>query len=56
MTVKQTLDDEIVAYEISEGVQWVSTWRHLALNRRFYWGLGGALEREQLHRVGGEQR
>lgn len=52
MTVKQTLDYEIVAYEISEGVQWVSTWRHLALNRRFYWGLGGALEREQLHRVG----
>lgn len=52
MTVKETLDDEIEAYEISEGAQWVSTWRHLALNRRFYWGVGGALEREKLHRVG----
>jgi len=52
MTVKATLDDEIEAYEISEGAQWVSTWRHLALNRRFYWGLGGALEREKLHRKG----
>lgn len=53
MTVKGTSsDDEIDAYEISEGVQWVSTWRHLSLNRRFYWGVGGALEREKLHRVG----
>ena len=52
MMVKETLHNEIVAYEISEGAQWISTWRHLALNRRFYWGLGGALEREELHRVG----
>ncbi len=52
MTVKETRDDEIEAYEISEGAQWISTWRHLALNRRFYWGLGGALEREKLHRAG----
>jgi hypothetical protein len=52
MTVKETLDEEIEAYEISEGAQWISTWRHLALNRRFYWGLGGALEREKLHRKG----
>ena len=53
MTVKETLDDdEIEAYEIAEGAQWVSTWRHLALNRRFYWGFGGALEREKLHRTG----
>ena len=52
MTVTEAPDDEIVAYEISEGAQWVSTWRHLALNRRFYWGLGGALERETRHRVG----
>jgi len=52
MVVKETSgSDKIEAYEISEGVQWVSTWRHLALNRRIYWGLGGALEREQLHRV-----
>jgi len=52
MVVKETDGtDEIAAYEISEGVQWVSTWRHLALNRRIYWGLGGALEREQLHVV-----
>jgi hypothetical protein len=52
MTVTETADAEIVAYEISEGAQWVSTWRHLALNRRIYWGLGGALERETRHRVG----
>ena len=53
MTVKGTSsDDKIQSYEIEEGVQWVSTWRHLALNRRFYWGFGGALEREKLHRVG----
>jgi hypothetical protein len=51
MTVKDTVNDKIAAYEISEGVQWLSTWRHLALNRRFFWGLGGALERERLHRV-----
>ena len=52
MTVKDTTSsDKIAAYEISEGAQWVSTWRHLALNRRIYWGLGGALEREQLHQV-----
>jgi hypothetical protein len=53
MVVKGTTgDDEISSYEISEGAQWVSTWRHLALDRRFYWGLGGALEREKLHRIG----
>ena len=54
MTVKDTAGDgeEIVSYEISEGVQWVSTWRHLALDRRFYWGVGGALEREKLHTIG----
>ena len=54
MTVKETVgnEEEIAAYEISEGVQWVSTWRHLALNRRLYWGLGGALEREKHYRIG----
>ena len=52
MNVKGSDDDNnITAYEISEGAQWVSTWRHLALNRRIFWGLGGALERERLHRV-----
>jgi hypothetical protein len=39
-------DRNIVAYTIHENAQWVSLWRHLALARRFYWGLGGALERE----------
>jgi hypothetical protein len=53
MTVRETVDDEIQAYTIDEGVQWISTWRYLALNRRFYWGLGGALERESLQRASG---
>jgi hypothetical protein len=53
MLVRETVDDEVELYTISEGAQWISTWRQLALNRRFYWGLGGALEREQLHRVNG---
>jgi hypothetical protein len=52
MTVRETEDNEVRAYTIEEGVQWVSTWRHLALSRRFYWGVGGALERETFHRVG----
>src|SRR5918999_1793245 len=50
MRVRETVDDDIEAYTIDEGAQWISTWRHLALNRRFYWGFGGALERESLHR------
>jgi hypothetical protein len=53
MQVRETVDDEVEVYTISEGAQWVSTWRHLTLNRRFYWGLGGALERERLHQVNG---
>ena len=53
MTVRETVNDDVELYTISEGAQWLSTWRHLALNRRFYWGLGGALEREQLHRANG---
>jgi hypothetical protein len=48
MTVKSTVDDEIETYTTSEAAQWVSTWRSLRLNRRFYWGLGAALERERL--------
>jgi hypothetical protein len=54
MTVKATTpDDRVATFEIEESAQWVSTWRHLTLNRRFYWGLGGALERDRLHRVNG---
>ncbi|MFL6574685.1 MAG: hypothetical protein ACJ8G4_23230, partial [Burkholderiales bacterium] len=53
LTVKgQDDQNEITAYSIKERAQWVSTWRALSLNRRFYWGLGGALERERLHQVG----
>jgi hypothetical protein len=48
MTVKA--EDE--RYSIRERAQWVSTWRALSLDRRFFWGLGGALERERLHVVG----
>jgi len=53
MTVRESLNDEVQTYTIFEGAQWISTWRELALNRRFYWGLGGALERERLHRLDG---
>jgi len=53
LTVKgQDDNNEITAYSIKERAQWVSTWRALSLNRRFYWGFGGALERERLHQVG----
>jgi hypothetical protein len=56
MTVKANVDKgggflrnrDITAYTVSEAAQWVSLWRHLSLNRRFYWGLGGAVERETL--------
>ena len=40
---------EIKAYSIREDAQWVSLWRNLRMNRRLYWGLGAALEREDLH-------
>ena len=40
---------QIKAYEIREDAQWVSLWRDLRVNRRLYWGLGAALEREDLH-------
>jgi hypothetical protein len=40
---------EIQAYSIRENAQWVSTWHHLALNRRLYWGLGAAIEEEKFH-------
>jgi hypothetical protein len=53
MVVKSQEKDEgdIIAYSTKEQAQWVSLWRHLALNARFYWGLGAALERERLHNV-----
>jgi hypothetical protein len=44
-------ESEITAYTVNERAQWVSTWRALSLNRRFYWGLGGALERERLREL-----
>lgn len=48
MTVQDTdSDDKIRRYRIREDAQWVSTWRQLALNQRFYWGLGGALAQEK---------
>jgi hypothetical protein len=40
---------KIKAYSIKQNGQWVSLWRHLALNQRWYWGLGGALEEEHFH-------
>jgi len=56
MTVKaSTTNDqkfsgrEIRAYDIGETAQWVSLWRSLRFNVRYYWGLGGALDRETLH-------
>src|SRR5438132_725283 len=39
----------IKAYSIKQNGQWVSLWRDLALNRRWYWGLGGAIEEEDFH-------
>lgn len=41
----------INAYTINEAAQWVSLWRHLSLNTRYYWGLGAALDNETLHQV-----
>src|SRR4029077_19684613 len=53
MVVKsqESNDGDIASYSIKEQAQWVSLWRHLALNARFYWGLGAAAERERLHDV-----
>jgi hypothetical protein len=53
LTVKAQEGGDISAYSIQERAQWVSTWRALSLNRRFYWGFGGALENERLHQSGG---
>ncbi|HYT86479.1 MAG TPA: hypothetical protein VEK81_08615, partial [Burkholderiales bacterium] len=40
---------EIKAYAVNETAQWVSLWRRLSFGTRYYWGLGGALDREILH-------
>jgi hypothetical protein len=42
---------EVQRYTITDSVQWVSTWTSLSLDARFYWGLGGAIDREKLHDV-----
>lgn len=44
-------DRDVQKYTITDSVQWVSTWRSVSLNTRYYWGLGGALDREKLHDV-----
>jgi hypothetical protein len=56
MTVKASAADDqkttgrdIQAYNIDETAQWVSLWRRLRYNVSYYWGLGGALDREILH-------
>jgi hypothetical protein len=43
---------QIRSYIVREDAQWVSLWRNLRIDRRLYWGLGGALEREDLHDLG----
>jgi hypothetical protein len=40
---------KIKAYSVKEDAQWVSLWRALALNQRWYWGLGAALAQERFH-------
>ena len=52
MRVREIVEDDIELYTIDETAQWLSTWRHLRLNRRFFWGGGGALERESSYRRG----
>ena len=53
MTVTRQQDGksngDIRAYSIEEHAQWVSLWRQLALNTRFYWGLGAAVDKETRH-------
>jgi len=56
MTVKSSvasdqkfLGADVRAYTIDEAGQWISLWRHLSLARRYYAGVGAALDRETLH-------
>jgi hypothetical protein len=51
LTVRSSDDDRIQAYTVKESAQWVSLRRHLKLDRRLYWGVGGALEQETLHEM-----
>jgi hypothetical protein len=53
MTVKarDSSTNDVKAYTVDETAQWVSLWRHLSFNTRYYWGLGGALDRETFHQV-----
>jgi hypothetical protein len=60
MTVKASTPDDqkftgrdIEAYNIDETAQWVSLWRRLRFNVSYYWGLGGALDREIFHDLAG---
>ena len=46
-----TLGRKVTSYSIKQQGQWLSTWRHLALNQRFYWGLGAAVAQEKLYFV-----
>lgn len=40
---------KIKAYSVKQNGQWVSLWHSLTLNRRWYWGLGAALDEETFH-------
>ena len=45
-TSSQELTGGVEAYAINETAQWVSLWRHLSLDWRYYGGLGAAFDRE----------
>jgi hypothetical protein len=42
---------KIKAYSVKQNGQWVSLWRSVSLNRRWYWGLGAALDEETFHNL-----
>jgi hypothetical protein len=46
---EKRLGRKVTSYTIRQQGQWVSTWRSLQLNQRFYWGLGGAIAQERLY-------
>ncbi|MFN2646805.1 MAG: hypothetical protein ABR570_17595 [Burkholderiales bacterium] len=53
LTVRATEPDgsvsKIKAYSVKEDAQWISLWRSLALNQRWYWGGGAAIGEERFH-------
>jgi len=53
LTVRASESDgsssKIKAYSIKEDAQWVSLWRSLKLDSRWYWGGGAALAEETFH-------